>query len=384
MPFYSPQFKRITRWNATRGMLYMILVFSFLACPKQIFAQRENVFLHPKKFYRKYFPTLKIKRDPPDSLYIKSYPNYLSVGMRVLSPSIRLDIAPRGSGMGRSVLRTNIPDIVGFSASYRFVSAGFAFLLNSGVQMHDNYARSRFRTATIKYNGGAHSLEFKYLRFKGLTEVNPMNRLSLSIPLIKRPDVVNKEFQFEGLYNVSWRKYSYIAPFTFSQRQVKSRAGFLLKPGVYYTELSSDTTLVNMLQAESYDNDFRRVKVIRTLSIRLAPGMGGNLIFLKRYYFSLIAFPSYDLYLYKLLRNNDDKVKGKHAFAFVFDGKASIGYQSRRFFGGIRYEVEYRNAALKTIQYNALYNYLGLELGYRFNAPRAVKKFYKETMPPGM
>jgi len=355
-----------------------------LGCSYTSVAQSENVFLHPKKFYKKYLPNLRIKKDPLDTLYIKTYPNYLSVGMHVLSPSLRMNIAPRGTQSGALNLRTNIADIIGFSASYRFVSAGFAMLLKSGIRTHDDYAKSRYRTATIKYSGGANSFQFKYLRFKGLTDVNTLNRLDLTVPYIKRTDVMNKEFQFEGLRNISWRKYSYTGPLTFSQRQLKSRMGFLFKAGVYYSQLSSDTTLINTLQAQHYDDDFRNIKIIRTLSIKLAPGMGGNLVFLKNYYFSLVAFPSYDLYLYKMLEDKDDKVKGNQTFAFILEGKTSVGYQSRRFYGGLRYEIETRNAALKTIQYNGLYTYLGLEFGYRFNTPKVVKKFYKETMPPGM
>jgi hypothetical protein len=367
-------------------LIIFVLCFGIemVVFPGNAFAQNENVFLHPKKFYKKFFPNLKIKRDPPDSSYIRSYPNYLSVGMHVLSPAIRMDINPRHSHeSGASKFRTNIADIIGFSASYRFISAGFAVILKSGVRTHDDYARSYYRTATIKYNSSAYSLQFKYLRFRGFTDVNPINSNDPGNRYLRREDMVNKEFQFEGIYNFSWRKYSYVAPFTFSQRQVKSRMGFLLKPGVYYTQLSGDAPLIGTNQ-QPYYPDFGAIKVMRTLSIKLAPGMGGNFVFLRRYYFSLAAFPSYDLYLYKYLTHTEEKVKGKQDFVLVLDGKANVGYQSKRFYGGLRYEIERRNAVLHNLSINSIYTYLGVELGYRFGAPRIVKKIYKETMPPGM
>src|SRR5688572_8518978 len=133
--------------------------------------KHENVFLHPRKFYRKYFPHLKIKSDPPDSAYIRIYPNYLSISAYVLSPAIGMDLGPSNThANGALKLRTSIGEILGFSATYRFVGAGFAFLMNSGAPSQD-YAKTRYRTATIKYNSRGYSLQFKYLRIEGLTDI---------------------------------------------------------------------------------------------------------------------------------------------------------------------------------------------------------------------
>jgi hypothetical protein len=338
----------------------------------------ENVFLHPKKFYRKYFPNLKIKTTPTDSLYIQSYPNYLSVSTHVLSPSIRLDLSPhRPDGPGTSKFRTNISDIVGFNVSYRFISAGFALMLNSGAQMHDNYAKSQYRTATINYSSRAWTLQYQYLRYKGLTDVN-------TDEYVRRPDIVNKEYQFQGVYNPGWRKYSYLAPSRYSQRQLKSRAGILFKTGAFYTQLSGDSTLIGSGQQQYFDGNLKDVSVIRSLSIKLAPGAGGTWVFLKRYYVSMAAFSSYDLLFYKYLTHQNEKVKGKQSFVFALDGEASIGYHSKRMYAGFRYEFERKQASLYSLRTTNLLTYLGLEFGYRFDTPRFIKKVYKETMPPGM
>jgi hypothetical protein len=350
--------------------------------------QNENVLLHPDKFYKKFFPKLKAKRNrnPPDSSYIKTYPNYLSVGLHILSPGIRLNVSPRGTKIPgtdpSSKFRTNIADIVGLSASYRFVSVGFAFLLKS-QHTHSDYAPSHYRTATIKYNSNGYALQFKYLRFRGFTDINQSNSFDPNSRYTKRPDMVSKEFQFEFLNNFNWKKYSYIAPINFSQRQVKSRAGLLLKAGVYYNQIAGDSSIVDEKQ-QQYDEDFKGVKAIRTLSIKIAPGIGGNLVFLRRIYFSVAGFTSYDLYLYKYLNEIDDKVKGKQTFVLVLDGKASLGYQSKRLYTGLRYEAERRAAWLRSADVNTLYTYIGIELGYRFDTPKVVKKVYKKTMPPGM
>jgi len=373
---------RVTKFSA---IFVIIVVFLEVLCSsRDAFAQKENVFLHPKKFYKKFFPHLKIKRDVPDSSYIMVYPNYLSVNAQVLSPTIQFDIAPQKSNPAAATsFKTDIADIVGFSATYRFITAGFAVQLPSGMQTHSDHAKSYYRTATIKYNSRSKSFQFRYLRLKGLTDVNTSVNPDGSNNYIKRPDIVNKEFQFEWLYNPGWRKYSYSAPYTFSERQIKSRAGFLLNTGLFYRQLSGDSALIDKGKQE-YFNEFEDITTIRTFSIRIAPGVGGTLVFLKRYYFSVAVFPSYDLYFYKYLTILDEKVKGSQTFAFVVDGKASVGYQSKRLYAGIRYETERSTASLSYIKTKDMSTYLGVEVGYRFNAPRVLKKVYKDTMPPGM
>jgi hypothetical protein len=346
--------------------------------------KRENVFLHPKKFYKKFFPKLRIKQRPlPDTLYIKTYPNFLSVRMHLLSPSITVKVRPgnasRSAPDQTSNFKTNIGDIIGFTANYRFVSAGFAVVLKSGLHSPSGYAMSQYRTATIRYASNAYMLQYKYLRSRGFTDIN---HASVKERFTQRPDMVNKEFQFEGLYNFDWKKYSYIAPFSFSHRQAKSRAGLLLKAGVYYTQISGDSTLINPAQEKYYQN-FNDIHAVRTFSVKVAPGAGATFV-LKNYYFSVAAFPSYDLYFYKFINAEDKKVSTANTFVVTVDCKANVGYQSKRFYAGIKYEIERRDAFLRVLDSRIMYSYIGLEFGYRFRTPRVVKKVYKETMPPGM
>jgi hypothetical protein len=364
-----------------RLLVFIVLFLFVLPAEAQI-----DVFLHPKKFYKKFFPNLKIKRVPVDSTYIKSYPNFLSVGTHVISPAIVLNVSPRESKYldHASTFRTNISDILGFSGSYRYLNVGFAVLLKSRTKKDDDYASSFYRTATIKYNSPAYYLQFRYLKLKGLTDVNSNNNFDLSRRFLTRPDMAVKEFQFEGMYNFDWKRYSYLAPLTFSQRQVKSRMGFLLKAGVYYTDFSGTSPIINANQQSYYDSTFRNIKVIRSLTVRFAPGVGGNLIFLRRIYFSAMAFTSYDLYFYRYLKTTDERKSKQQNFVWTIDGKASVGYQSERLYGGLRFEGERRAAALQSVHTTMGFVYVGLEFGYRFNTPRAVRKVYKDTMPPGM
>ncbi len=346
---------------------------------------QENlkVFLHPDKFYKKYFPNLKVKRVQFDTTYIKIYPNFLSVGIHVFSPSLYSTITPENStAIGNKAdakFRTSIADIIGFSANYRFVSIGFALLLKQGLNKHSGYAPSSYHTLTVKYNNAKYSLQFKYLKLKGLTDINQ----SSNMPVRKRADILNREYQFEGVYNFDWKRYSYQARSSFSQRQIKSRAGFLLKGGLYYKKFAGDSALLS-LDKRKYYEEFADNKGIQTFSIKIAPGVGGNLILYKRIFLSMAAFTSFDLYLYRYINSADETSNRRSSAVFTIDGYISLGYQSKRFYAGLRYETDRRNASLHGINMGVINSYTGLEFGYRFDAPRIMKRFYKKTMPPGM
>jgi hypothetical protein len=126
------------------------------------------------------------------------------------------------------------------------------------------------------------------------------------------------------------------------------------------------------------------VTSLRSLTARVAPGIGGTLVILRRVYLSAVVFTSYDLYFYKYLTGPEEKVKGKHAFIFLFDNKISLGYHAERFYAGLRFEAERRQGPLHNLDLQTAYSYTGIEMGYRFDAPKIVKKIYKKTMPPGM
>ena len=363
--------------RARQALLSILLLVSAGA------AAQENVLLHPDKFYKKYFPHLRIKRPQLDTAYIKTYPNALSVGMHVLSPGVRLNLSPRSSEAAASNFRTSLGDILGFSASYRYVAAGFAFLLKSGLQKNDAYTPSAYRTATIKFLGSAYSFQFKYLRIKGFTDIGAFNR-SVDGSYRLRPDVLSKEFQFEGIYNFNWKQYSYAAPITFAQRQVRSRVGLLLKAGAFYNQLSGDSALITRTQQPYYDPAFANVTALRRVMVEAGPGVGGNLVLRRRFFLSFVVFSSVNLYFYKYLEDPQQKTRAHEAFVFRPEGRVSIGYQSQRMYGGVRFEYDWSHAPLQFITLSTANRFIGFDVGYRFTAPRAMRKFYRKTMPPGM
>lgn len=346
--------------------------------------KRENVFLHPKKFYAKYFPNLKIKYKPTDSTYIKTFPkNQMIIATHILVPKVYSFFEPSGNLQAASQFQTNIKTITGFSFTYRHVTAGFALSLIPPIGDPANLISTRYRTATIKYKSPIYILTFKFMKIKGMTDVNEFNSLNpLQAPYVERPDITIKEYLFEGIYNFNWKKYSYLATLDYSEGQIKSRAGFLMKAGIYNQQFFGDTNLLSMPQREFFE--FNNVTNIVGYNIKFSPGFGANLVVKKHFYASISVFSPLNLYINKLENGKGNVIKSETSLQWVLDGSISIGYHNKRFFAALHYDVDGRNAAFHSYAYKSVYNYIKLDIGYRFNTPMVIKKFYKDTMPPGL
>ncbi len=369
--------------------IILTVVALLITMQSQLLAQDGeglSVFLHPKKFYKKYFPNLKAKKSNIDTNFIRTYPDYLTVGAHLIVPEMYLVLSSKSSmenvAGSSSNLNTNIGNIMAFSASYRFVTAGFAMVLSPNRKDKEDFTSTSYRTATIKYNGESFYLQFKFIRTRGFTDVNESNSDSLS-RYVKRGDILIREYQFEGLYNFSWKKYSYYAPIDYTTRQLKTRYGFLLKAGAYYNELSADSNILSVKQRAFFE-DFEDIRKIRTTSFKLAPGAGVNVVFLRKFYLAFSVFTPYNLYIYNYYTKDENRIHKGVSLAFVLDANVCLGYQSERLYAGLRYQFDTKNVTMHKVGMSSVFSYFGIDIGYRFKAPRFVKKVYSETMPPGM
>lgn len=330
----------------------------------------------------------KTRRYAPDPKYIESYPEYLALGMYVIAPttSLRLetkkDTTARSGNKVLSNYQANLSNIIGFSFGYRAIHVVWGFNVASDKQKNKDLVASKYNSFAVRVKHHVYYLLFRYSKLQGLTDMNTQNSSNPLSPYVKRPDIKLKEYAFEGIYNFSWRKYSYTAPLTFMQRQLKSRVGILLKTGVSYSELTADSGLVSDRESKVFDklNDIQKIDGV---SIKLAPGFGGNLILFKRVYLSAALFLAYDLYFYDYKKFSDGSRTSGTSFVVVVDGRASLGYQSERLYAGLRYEVDRRGLKFDKAQMTTEYSYVGLEFGYRFHAPKQLKRVYDAIIPSG-
>jgi hypothetical protein len=346
--------------------------------------KKQNVFLHPDKFYDKYFPHIRITYNPSDSNYIKVYPKKnVTVAMHVFSPTVFINMEPVGALQASSQFRTNIKTITGFSCSYRHITAGFALSLLPPVGDPPNYAPTKYRTATIKYKSPIYVLTFRFMKVQGMTDINQFNVLDTMQSTVQRSDLTIKEYMFEGIYNFNWKKYSYLSTLDHTEAQIKSHLGFMVKSGIYTQKFYGDSNLLSVPQRTYFEN-YNDISKVVGYNLKLSPGLGGILVVKKHFYGSIAVFSPLSLYINRLYSTDDKVVHKETNFLWGLDGSASVGYQSKRFFAAINFQLDGRTAALNNVRYTSAYNYIGLDIGFRFVAPRVMKRFYEYTMPPGM
>lgn len=194
-----------------------------------------------------------------------------------------------------------------------------------------------------------------------------------------RSDLNYKNIGINGIYNFSWKKFSYNAPLIFVERQLKSRIGFLVKGGINYTTIySSDSTILSPMQTDAFES-FYGIKSIHALLLKAGPGVGVNIVLWKRFYFSLNYFIMGNFIEYQYDTNNKG-YSSWYANANLYTETATgLGYNSKRLYAGISFNGDINIMHIKSASIKTNFASASITLGYRFNAPRFLDKGWKKA-----
>lgn len=328
-------------------------------------------------FYGRFI--LKGNKKHADTNYIRSYPEYMVLTAELGYPYLSHSITSPEAEETIDYIG-NISSTLGFRFGYKNISFGYRFKLKSSLDDADDLASTSYNSFNLKFQNNKLNHTFLISRLQGLTDVSADNNAVGKERYYRREDIVLTSLSYTLIGNLSWKKYSYLAPRTYSQRQIKSRVGFLWKAGFVVNSFAGDSALVNPLQ-QRYFRSFRDVKEFSGIALQVSPGVGGNLVFAKRFYMSALLFLGADYYHYAYKRMDDEDDYRSSSVQLSIDGEASIGYQAERFFTGFHLEWKSLNAKINDaslLWYNA---YIGIKAGYRINAPSLVKKSYQVVFP---
>lgn len=321
---------------------------------------------------------LKKTKQRPDTNYVKSYKNYLTMGIFTAFPINILTITPKDSTITPSTYKTNLASIVGFTVGYKSIYVAIGFRAPVEASKSSTYGKTYFKAFTIGTQKTQFSVRFDYRKTSGFYNNDSIVYQSSNNTqsYLKRGDVNTKQYMLSGLYNFSWKKYSYLSSFNFSEHQLKTRVGFILKSSLSSNILKSDSSLINLTNTPSVSDGIQQLNYT---SFIVGPGMGLNVVIAKRVYFSLMLFLSYDLVGYKFIDNNKNVVYKNTSFTAFFEQKAAIGYHSKRFYAGLKFTAD--QIQVKTVDYKVgnSFGAVTLDVGYRFNAPGFLKKVYNKT-----
>lgn len=342
------------------------------------FIQKTQRFYN-RQFYRFYgrFVSNKINYD---TNYIRKYNEYIVTSVGIDYPYLTYNITPDGNGASTDY-KANLSNVVGIKFGYKNIGFGFSHKLKSTLENSEHLTSTSYSAFNFKIQTNRFNHVFFISSTKGLTDVSSDQNKQLGKDgYIKRDDIIIYNLSYDFTWNLHWKKYSYVAPITFGQRQIKSMAGFLIKSGLVINEFKADSSIINPSQRSNYSG-FKDINHFYGLALEIAPGVGGNFVISKRVYFSHLLFLGMDYYMYNYTHTGSSEAYRSSSVQLFFDVESSIGYQSERAFVGLHVEWKgFYNQILDAsmLWYNA---YIGLHAGYRIKAPKLLQKAYNVLFP---
>lgn len=323
---------------------------------------------------QQYADKIKKPKAVPDTNFIMTYPRYISLGVYTASPLMQILVDPVSSQYDKykSDFRGNFSDLLGFTFAYRSIYIHYAFKTPFGPAEDSRKGRSSSTGLIIRIRKPRITLAAEYRRYEGYYDENAPSYVPMDPGryYYVRPDVHYKNFGVNGIYNFSWRKFSYNAPLTYNERQLKSRIGFLVKGGLNYTTIySSDSTILSRVQTSQFES-FNDITSIHAVLLKAGPGIGMNLVFLKRFYFSFNYFLMGNFIEYQYNTRTDGFSSWRGNANIYTETATGFGYNSKRLFAGISFNGDINVMRVKGASIKTNFASVSVSLGYRFGAPR--------------
>lgn len=323
------------------------------------------------------------KKGPPkpDTLFIQSYREYLTIGIFSATPLNSFTFAPINqidSTQYHTTLQANISNALGFTVAFRSIYVGFGFRTPLDPESATSKGKTSFGGIGIRFNNPRFMIAVDWRRMKSFynESISTLNEKNERIYDIER-NLQQKYFSISGIYNFNWKKFSLLGPLNYTQRQIKSKVGFLLKAGISDNNTFSDSLLVSSTLIAQYPlfDDAHRLDY---LSIKAGPGIGINIVVFKRVYVSVLAFLSVDNIHYRTY-NESQLVERSATLSAYTEGRASLGYQSKRFYAAFKYIGDRTVFKTNDMRYENNLGVFTIDFGYRFGAPKWLQKGYQST-----
>lgn len=277
----------------------------------------------------------------------------------VITPGIDIRLSPNAVSATR----------LGFS--YRFISFGLRFVPKFIGGNNDDAQKGRTRSGgfNVGFNFRHWLQELSYTRTKGYylentPELDPT--WTADSPYIQFPELSVIQYEGSTAYNFN-PEFSVNAIVTQSERQLKSAGSFI--PVLFYRYyINDDKTPIGPGGFNQRGNN---------LELLLGAGYHHNFVVKRKLYFALGLTPAAG-YVFSKITNQYatySESGRQRNFIFRLDGRAGIGYNSKRFFTGIymRFtESAYRQEKTSVIIENDNTVFHAV-IGLRLDAPPWIK-----------
>jgi hypothetical protein len=253
---------------------------------------------------------------------------------------------------------------LGVGVAYRYFSIDFTFSLglNKNEDFQDPtafdfqgnlFSSKQFISTTFQYYVG-----YELSNTSGLN--NELNKSSTI-----REDIRTINFGLQYLHAFNYTKFSLKAPFVFNEVQKKSAGSFIAGGSFSIFVMDADSSIVPS-EVTNFDPEFHLLDA-NIINVAISGGYMYSFIFKYHFFITISAIPGINLNAGDFLTVDKPREYQNINVRFKFFSMNSIGYNGRKFFGGIQLITESDFLQLaKKFNLEAGNGQFNLFVGYRF------------------
>jgi Domain of unknown function (DUF4421) len=339
----------------------------------------KNKFLPFILFLISSVPMYGQKNDSLRSIYVERFPNYFFVWPVLKQRTTSFEIEQIGNRGNRIEFKPNNAYGAGFGVYLFELLAEVTFSVPVDEKKNELFGKSRATDVQLNILGRNWGADLFYQRYTGFYINDPNAKIAVNAPYPQRPDMSTDNFGVNGIYIFNKNKFSLRSAYNFAERQRKSAGSFLLAGTISSFQLKADSAIYG----KSYETMFgtkAAVSEFDAFTFSVAPGYAYTVV-IKNFFInaSFSAGPAFRSIDYKV---NDVRYSSNGIDAFT-DFRIAVGYNANRFFSGISYVGQSRNAKIDEVKLTAVSATTKLVIGYRFKEFGILKARAFDLVPFG-
>lgn len=314
-----------------------------------------------------------------DTNYVKSYSKTFTLGMPIVSKSLRINLQEKTSGNYLDYFPTATyssgifinTSLVGF-----YVMPGFMSIREGSKRKgSSNYNDYQFNIYAKRFFFDISFQVYKGFYLNNSYDYDPYKNQE---NYYQRSDLSALSGGFNIYYVFNNKKFSYRAPFSFTQSQIKSAGSFII--GTYFSDFSftADSSVVDD-RIQYLFPAFPSLKSGNSFSAGISLGYAYTFVLKKKWYITTTAIPGFGVNYNSVEREDSSVVSGGNNNSLKFKFTFGFGYTSSKWFYGCMFTSDSYSSlsTLSPYEINYRLNRLRLFVGRRFNAKKLERRVIK-------
>jgi hypothetical protein len=317
----------------------------------------------------------------PDTLrsrYIRKYPDKFFIWPVIKRRTLSFDVSSIANPDDALSFRPNSAFSFGVGAYLFDVAAELSLSIPVDEKNRGRYGTSEVRDLSTGLMGSNWSADAFIQRYEHFYLSNPQKTPlpNESFPL--RRDIKLTNFGGSGVYVFNRNKFSLWSAYNFAERQLKSRGSALIAWTVNSVHLSADSVVLSSPYLVRL-NTKTNFSDVRYATFGLAPGYSYNLVWRKLFLnVSLAVGPAHHWVYYV---DSDGIPHYDISINTFVDARASLGYNSDRWFGGFTFLNQARAVKFEEITLSTQTQSFRMVVGYRIAEKGFLKHSWKDFVP---